>query len=249
VRQAISLAIDRERIAAIYGPAGAAAHNILVAPANFQSPNTSFEYNPEQAMALLEEAGWVVSGQSGVRMKDGRRLSILLQAPVNPTREQVLEIVQSNLTAIGIEVELRIVDAGAFFGEDVFNPNNSLRALADLQQLDILSSSPDPGPYMQWWTCDQIPQMANDWSAGFNSARWCNQEYDALYRQAITELDPTRREELFIQMNDILINEVVMIPLVHEALISAAGQDMIGIELTGWDAYSWKIQDWKRAAP
>jgi peptide/nickel transport system substrate-binding protein len=249
VRQALSLAINRERIAALYGPAGTTTSNILVAPTNFQSGNTRFEYNPTRARQLLEEAGWTELDANGVRIKDGRRFSILLQAPFNPIREQVLEMVQSDLAAIGIELELRIVDASIFFGEDVLHPNNGFRALADLQQFDILSSSPDPGPYLQWWMCEQIPQMENDWFAGFNSPRWCNPEYDNLFRQTVAELDPNRREQLFIQMNDLLIEDVVMIPLVHEALISAASLDLTGIELTGWDTYSWKIQDWKRVTP
>ena len=56
-------------------------------------------------------------------------------------------------------------------------------------------------------------QKANHW-AGRNFVRWANAEYDRLWKQAETELDPVRRAALFIRMNDLLIEDVVVIPVV-----------------------------------
>jgi peptide/nickel transport system substrate-binding protein len=99
---------------------------------------------------------------------------------------------------------------------------------------------------MQFWTCEQIPQEDNDWSAGLNVERWCNAEYDAFYQQVATEIDPDERQRIFIQMNDLLIEDVVMIPLVHTAEVQGVSATLAGIELTPWDMNTWNIKDWRR---
>ncbi len=50
--------------------------------------------------------------------------------------------------------------------------------------------------------------------------RWANAEYDRLWKQAATELDPVKRAALFIRMNDLVIEDVVVIPVVwrHDVL-------------------------------
>jgi peptide/nickel transport system substrate-binding protein len=248
VRRAIAMALDRERIAELYGLTGQPASNIVVAPTNYVSPNTSLNFDPEAAAALLEAAGWLDSNGDGIREKDGRRFTILLQAPFNPLREQIMAIVKENLAAIGIEVELKLVDAGIFFGDDVTNTSNGLLAYADMQEFDILNLSPDPNLFLQWWTSDQVPQLENGW-AGFNSPRWQSVDYDALYQQANTEMNPDLRRDIIIRMNDLLVNDVVMIPLVHQAQISGISLTLEGVELTPWDTDTWRIMDWRRAEP
>ncbi len=69
---------------------------------------------------------------------------------------------------------------------------------------------------MKAWTCAEAAQMANNWALS-NWSRYCNPEYDALYDQAANELDPEKRRQLFIQLNDLLIEDVALIPLVHSA--------------------------------
>ncbi|HZG39298.1 MAG TPA: peptide ABC transporter substrate-binding protein, partial [Nodosilinea sp.] len=89
VRQAINLALDRDTIAAqLYGPTGQATTNFLVAPGPFASDNTSFDYDPEAAAALLDEAGWVDSNNNGTRDKDGREMTVVFQTSVNPVRQK-----------------------------------------------------------------------------------------------------------------------------------------------------------------
>jgi peptide/nickel transport system substrate-binding protein len=248
VRQALTYAIDREAIAALYGAAGRVAANNLVSPANFNSPNTSYEFNPEKAAALLDEAGWVDSNGDGVRDKDGVRMRVVYLTTQNSLRQRTQEIVERNLEAIGIEVELRFVDASAFFSDDPADATNYHQFPADIQSYFDGNLIPNPDDYMAFWLCDQIPQKANGWS-GENVERACNPDYDALYNQAVTELDPEKRQELFIQMNDILIEEVVMIPLVHLGQVSGVSPTLEGLDPTPWDANVWNIKDWRRSLP
>ncbi len=252
IRQAFAYAIDYHTIVALYGPLGKETHNNLVAPLQYNSPNTFYTYDPEKAMALLDEAGWIRDPVTGIRTnrETGRRINLVLLAPAAPqgtALEQTQQIIRQNLHAIGVDLELRIVDPSIIFSDDpATTPDNFLRFAADMQMFGIASDSPDPGPYMQFWTCEQIPQQDNSWAAGLNVERWCNAEYDALYQQVAAEIDPDLRQQIIIQMNDMLIEDVVMIPLVHVAEVQGVSATLAGIELTPWDMNTWSIKDWRR---
>ena len=246
VRQAFNVAIDRDRIAALYGRTGRPTANLLVSPAGYRSPNTMYVFDPDQARALLEQAGWVDTDGDGVRDKDGVKMRVLFQTSVNSIRQATQQIVKENLEAIGVEVELKILDASIFFGANPDNPNTRWHFYADLEEYNLGNSSPDPGAYMKNWTCAEIAQKSNNWS-GNNIERWCSAEYDALYEQSETEMDPVKRRQLFIQMNDLIVNEVVMIPLVDRAGVHGVSNALIGVDLTPWDSELWNIKDWRRA--
>ncbi len=117
-----------------------------------------------------------------------------------------------------------------------------------MQETDWTGISPDPGLFLQYWTCDQIPQMTNNWK-GFNFRRWCNLAYDALYEQSRAELDPEKRHRIVIKMNDMLSEQVVTIPLVHRSQISGISRDLAGLDSTPWEAETWNIKDWRRISP
>ena len=79
--------------------------------------------------------------------------------------------------------------------------------------LATATGSPDPQAVLQRFVTSHIAQQANHWS-GRNVVRWSHAEYDRLWAQAAAELDPAARAALLIRMNDLLIEEVVIIPVV-----------------------------------
>ncbi|MBE2202057.1 MAG: peptide ABC transporter substrate-binding protein [Anaerolinea sp.] len=245
VRQALTYAIDRDSIAVLYGLSGRAVSNNLVVPPTFASPNTSYEFDLDKAAVLLTAAGWADADGNGVLDKEGVELRLIYRAPLDTIHQETQAIIRRDLAQIGVAVDLQPVDAGVFYSKA---PNGVFLFQADMQELFIGMVSPDPGAYMVYWTCGQIPQAANNWS-GFNLERWCSAEYDALYTQSTTVLDPERRQQLFIAMNDLLVNEVVMIPLVHLGEVSAVGTDIVGLDPTPWDSILWNIKDWRRVTP
>jgi peptide/nickel transport system substrate-binding protein len=246
VRQALAYAIDRPAIAKLYDTTGRLTTNNLVAPANFYSPNVFYEYNPEKARALLEEAGWIDQDNDGIREKDGRKLKLVSKAALSTLLKQSQQIIQKNLRDIGIDVDVQLLDPGDFYSDPTTNASSVLRSVADIQEFDISTSSPDPAAYMAFWTCAQIPQMENNWSAGLNVGRWCNHAYDDLLTRSSTELDPQKREQLFIQMNDMQVEDVAMIPLVHLAQVSGVNNNIQGLDPTPWDGNLWNLKDWRR---
>ncbi|MDM8527779.1 peptide ABC transporter substrate-binding protein [Anaerolineales bacterium HSG24] len=247
VRQALAHAIDREKIIKLYGPIGRAIDYLLVSPPQYRSTNKGFyDFDLVKAANLLDEAGWVDHDGDNIRDKDGLKLALLFQTTVNETRQATQRIIKEDLESIGFEVELKIVDASIFYGSNLSNPDHNGRFLADLQETDWSRPTLNPGVFLGYWTCDLIPTKANNWSR-FNYRRWCNPEYDALYEQSKTELDPEKRRMILIRMNDILTEDVATIPLAQQARVSAINNTLEGFDPTPWDAETWNIKDWRRS--
>ena len=243
VRQAIGMAINREAIAAPYGRGGVLTTNILTEPPYFASPDTSIEYNPQAAAALLDQAGWMDSDGDGVREKDGVELRLVFQTSIQALRQRAQDQVKQDLEAIGIAVELKQIDSSIFFGPPTDTTDTRRQFYADLEEFAFSNKSPDPTAYMAGWACDEVAQQANDWSLP-NWARYCNPQFDALFEQATLELDPDRRAALFVQMNELLIQDAAVIPLVKLTLPAAVSVDLKGWDFTAWDVEVWNIADW-----
>lgn len=243
VRQAISLAIDRETIATqLYGEAGSVATNFVVAPDKYASPNTTYALDLQQAAQLLDNAGWIDTNDNGIRDQDGVEMELLFTSSVNPVRQKTQEIIKQSLESIGMAVELKSVEASVYFG-DATNPDSVNRFLSDLQLFAFDSETPEPDSYMELYACDQISQRENQWSKE-NSSRYCNQEYDALLDQLAREIDPEKRAALFVEMNDLLIEDVALIPLVRRSDAYAIANSLTNLEFTPWAASTWKIDGW-----
>lgn len=246
VRQALSLAVDRDTISQqLYGITGKPTANFLVAPDQYVSPNTSYEYNLAEAKQLLDKAGWQDTNGNGIRDKNGIEMQMLFQTSVNPLRQKTQAVVKQGWQSLGVGVELKSIDPGVYFSSDASNNDTVEHFYADIQMYTTGNTSPDPTAYMNFMTCEQIPQKANNWT-GDNNSRYCNPEYDRLWRLASRELDETKRRELFIKMNDLLIKDFAVIPLVHRADVTAFSSSLTGYQATAWDMRTWDIMNWKR---
>jgi peptide/nickel transport system substrate-binding protein len=244
VRRAIALAIDRKAIAEqLYGPTGAPTCNLLVVPASVNSPNTTCERNVEEARRILDEAGWVLKGS--VREKDGIRLIVTFQTSVNTLRQSTQSVIKANLAEIGIQVYLKAIDPAVFFSGDPGNPDTLNKFYADLQMYTFGPASPDPQSYLEGWICAQVSSAANRWN-GNNVSRYCNPAYDALFEQLKTEFDPQRRAQLAIQMNDLLVNDIVEIPLINRYTPAVKLKNLVGPTFNTFDSSLWNIAAWRR---
>lgn len=244
VRQAIALAIDRKAIAEqLYGPTGEPTCNVLVVPSNLYSPNLTCERDVEAAKKLLEDAGWVLNG--AVREKNGVRLVVDFQTSINTLRQGEQAIIKANLAEIGIQVNVKAIDAGVFFSGDPGNPDTLNKFYADLQMYTNGPTTTDPQAYLDAWTCAQRSSSANQWN-GNGDGRYCNPEYDALFEQLKGELDPAKRAELAIQMNDILSTDVAVIPLINRRTPNAKLKALNGPTFNTFDSSIWNIATWSK---
>src|SRR5690606_16133435 len=182
VRQAMAMAIDQEILVEVgYGATGRVTCNLVPAPAMYNSTaNDGCEVQDiEGANALLDEAGWV-RGADGIRAKDGVRLSVLYSTSTNAVRQDFQALIQEWWNEIGIEVELRNVDAGVFFGNDPSSPDTYGKFWTDVQMYTSSASGTDIPAYIAAYLCSQASQRANNW-LGSNNTRYCNPEFDELH--------------------------------------------------------------------
>jgi len=249
VRQAIAYAIDRDTIAEeLYGFTGRPTAQLLVAPRPFASPGTvPYAYDPERAAELLDAAGWTDTDGDGVRDRDGQAMELVFQTSVNPVRQKTQTLVAENLEALGIDVDIKRVRVDDFFSGDPEQTNSINHFYADMQAYTTGNDHPDPTIYLGWWTCDQIATQANQWQKP-NNARSCNPEYDALLATAKQELNLEKRAALFQELDELLAEDVAVIPIVHRAIANGVSKTLTGVEPTPWDASTWNIGDWQRQA-
>jgi peptide/nickel transport system substrate-binding protein len=108
-------------------------------------------------------------------------------------------------------------------------------------------TAPDPQYFMNQFCSWEVSQKANKWQ-GRNVTRFKSDEYDRTYKAADSEVDPVKRAALFIKMNDIVIANVVVIPVLWRSGVSGASNALMGLDLTGWDSTFWRLPYWYRQA-
>ena len=248
VRKALSMAIDRQILVDIgYGAAGRATCNLVPAPELFASPNTDcLVQDMEGAKALLEEAGWVDGNGDGIREKDGMPLKIVYQTSTNPVRQDFQAVIKDWWTELGVDVELKNIDASVFFGGDAGSPDTFQKFYADVEMYANNFDGTDPEPYLAQYKCDKIPGPENQWQ-GENVNRFCDPAYDALVDELSKTSDMAKRGEIAIRLNEMLTKDsYVVVPLVDRGRLSAASNTLGGAVLNTWDTELWNVQDWFR---
>lgn len=247
VRQALSMAIDRQILADVgYGAGGAPTCNIVPAPAAFVSDNTGcLTQDIEGAKALLEEAGWKV-GADGVREKDGVRLHLLYQTTVNPIRQDFQALIKDWWSEIGVETELKAIDPGVFFGGDAGSPDTFQKFYADVEMYANNYDGTDPETYLAQYQCSKIPGPDNQWQ-GENMNRYCDPAYEAVLAELSGTRDMAKRQELSKKLNDMVTKDTMtVVPLVHRGTLSAHSNALGGVLINAWDTELWNVADWFR---
>jgi peptide/nickel transport system substrate-binding protein len=245
VRAAILHAIDRNTITQqLYDSLGQRTSQLLVTPERYHSAKINPTFDLGKAQTLLDQAGWKDTNGNGIRDKAGVELQLTFQAPINPVRQQTQILVQTNLAKIGIQVIPQRVSLENFFSADPTEPQSLNHFYADMQEYATGNDTPDPSIYMGWWRCDEIASQANQWQKP-NNARYCNPKYDALWQSAQRELDPQKRATLFQQMDELLAEDIAVIPIVHRALTNGVNQRITGYQFTPWDTSTWDIARWR----
>jgi len=198
VRRAITMGTDRERVVqAILQGYGTVAH-ASVAPfhwAHDPAALHTLEYDPEGARALLDAAGWRDRDGDGVReSEDGTRLSITIKYNQGHQRQQVAEIMQSQLAEIGIEARPQVVEWTTLLTQ-ISTP--------ELRDFD--------GVVMAWSAefrfddTDIFHSGRIDQPYAFSGTR--NPEIDRLLEQISVTVDRAEAKELFTEYQNALIQE------------------------------------------
>jgi peptide/nickel transport system substrate-binding protein len=214
VRQAIAMAINYQSLLEAV-PQGAnqqcTDHSSFYHP-GFDTTASCPIFDTAAANQLLDNNGWVI-GPDGVRSKGGQRLEFEYSLPISSNKDDRLTletIIQRELRAIGIKLEIQNYPSGIFFGGGfpVGKASPATGALAgrdDIVEL-ALNFSYDPDD-SSLFSCNQFPPE------GSNFTFYCNHALDALYQQELSTPDAGARQNIFDQIHYIYLTQFPMIVL------------------------------------
>ena len=153
-------------------------------------------------------------------------------------------MVKQSAQRAGIEIDLKLVTPNACFPSDAGNPDTFGRFQADMQMYNWTRAIPDLEAPMQPFVSWEVASKA-DQQMGKNSVRWQNAEFDALFRAAQTEADLVKRAAQFIRVNDLLVGDDPVIPVIVRNSARAVGRGIATVS-SGWHVTTANLHDWPR---
>ena len=249
IRQAMSMAIDRGKIAEeLYGFAGEPTCNLIAGPPTYVSNanEACLSQDIEGAKRLLDENNVLDTDGDGTREYNGVPLRIVFQTSTNSIRQDTQAMIRDWWREIGIRARLIDHDASVFFGGDPIEDKNSSyrRFFADVQMY-ASGTGIDPQQSLSDLLCKHIPTLKDNWALA-NVARACNEEYDDLYSQLEQTRIGPERATLVNRLNDLHVQAYFEIPLINRGFVSAHLNTLQGVRINGWDSELWNIAEWRR---
>lgn len=197
VRQAIACAMDRQAIVdAIWRGKAQLTDTLLPAEhwaAAKETELAQYPHNVARAERLLDEAGYH-------RGPGGIRLQITLKTSTDETTRLMAAVLQQQLRAAGIRLELRAAEFGTFYSDVT-------RGAFQMYALRWIGSNEDPDIFRYTYGSSAFPPK------GANRGRYSNPRVDSLLKSAATEADQARRRADYVEVQQILAEDLPGIPL------------------------------------
>lgn len=206
VRQAISMAINKDAIINdLYGGAGIPAIG-PIAPAvfGFDDSIEGIEYDVEAARELLAEAGYADGFDTTIWTNDSRE------------RIDAATVVQDNLSELGINVDVQIVEWGAYLDDTAAGEHDMF-----ILGWSTVTGDADYGMYPMF-------HSDNHGTPG-NRTFIANDELDRLLLEARQNPDPDERQALYSEAQQILVEEAPMLYIHHQEFLIAVSEDVQGL--------------------
>lgn len=243
VRQALAYALDKQTIVdTVYGETATVANDIF--PDNHWSHNpnvTVYEYNPEKAMALLEEAEYTMNDSTGYYEKDGETLHLTYDMSTSTDGRQVAALIQQYWKAIGVEMEVIEQDFATLAYSKLLPNNATEETTAESFQCYTLGFGveADPEEYNAY--------LSTSTGAGsWNFIHYSNPQVDELFQQQLLETDPDARADCFHQIAQIISDDVPWIPLYNKAT-STGLSDRVQNFTADFRGINFQIEKWTLA--
>ncbi|WP_242617719.1 ABC transporter substrate-binding protein [Edaphobacter modestus] len=197
VRQAVAFAMDRQAIVdSIWRGQARLADTMLPAghwAAASDSEMAQYPHDVERAAKLLDEAGFH-------RGPDGIRLRITLKTSTDETTRLMAAVLQQQLRAAGIRLDLRSAEFGTFYSDVT-------RGAFQMYALRWIGSNEDPDIFRYTYGSSAFPPK------GANRGRYSNPRVDSLLAAAAGEIDQQKRRADYVEVQKILAADLPGIPL------------------------------------
>ncbi|NGP44890.1 ABC transporter substrate-binding protein [Bacillaceae bacterium SIJ1] len=194
-RQAIMHAINRPAIIDNILKGYATVADAAISPnleKYYTNDVTQYDYDPEQAKALLEEIGYTMNSE-GVMEKDGETLSFEFDVAIQGDLVTIAQLIQQDLKAVGMDVELVTMDWNSMIQKDVVERNYDMM--------------------MNWWTYPDDPDVyaqyhSSNADTGNNIPNYKDEEMDRLLELGRQTTDPDERAEVYKELQAYMSEEL-----------------------------------------
>ncbi|MGB7801611.1 ABC transporter substrate-binding protein SapA [Buttiauxella sp.] len=213
VRHALALAINNQRLmqSIYYGTAETAASILPRASWAYDSDSKITEYNPTKARQQLKALGL-------------NNLELRLWVPTssqawNPSPLKTAELIQADMAQIGVKVIIVPVE-GRFQEARLMDMNH------DLTLAGWATDSNDPDSFFRpMLSCAAIRSQTN-------YARWCDPKFDEVLQKALSSQQLASRIEAYREAQDILAEQLPVLPLASSLRLQAYRYDIKGLVLS-----------------
>ena len=233
VRIAMTMLLDRQTILKelLFGQGEIVSGNFYRFGDAYNEAIKPYPYDPEGALKLLDEAGWIDHDGDGIRDKDGQPFSFTMLYPSGPKLSQSVGIIlREDLARAGIDMKLQALEWTAF-----------LKLINDRKfDATVLgwSTTFDEDPYQLW--------HSSQTEKGSNFVAFKNAEADKLIEDGRVEFDKQRRIELYKKLHELIHEEEPYTFLFTSPSLVAVAKRFSDVKVykAGLDILEWKVKPW-----
>jgi peptide/nickel transport system substrate-binding protein len=221
VRQAIACAIDKPALIAALWRGRARPAETLLPPGHWAAASDAnlpqYPRDIPRARALLDAAGLSPD-------KDGIRLRFTLKTSTDETTRLEAQAIQAELREAGIELNLRSAEFGTFYSDIT-------KGAFQMYMLRWIGSNEDPDIFRYAYATDRMPPK------GANRGRYSNPKVDALLKAASAETDEAIRQREYVDVQQILAQELPGIPLWYPDNVVVHSTRLTGVTLNAGGSF------------
>jgi peptide/nickel transport system substrate-binding protein len=195
-------------------------------------------FDPDQAKKILDDAGWVDSNGDGSRDKDGVELVFDYGTTTREIRKDTQAVLQQQLAAVGIKVNLLNYESDIFFGSYA---EGGPGAVGDLDLIEFSTAFDFPDPDTADWLCSEIPSDENP--DGVATSQICDEELDRLFQLQRTQVDPAERQKTFHQITKYIFENVYWLGLWQDPDTYAISSRLQNVKVSGATPF-YNVMEW-----
>lgn len=238
VRQAIAMGYDKSAILQTLGPDGGSLVAGPITPSFGWATSddvTGYEYNPERAAELLDEAGWIMNEDTGIREKDGVPFEVdLVYSELVDLYTNIALIAQDQLGDLGIKLNVEIMEWSAYLTDVLLS-----------QSFDITIVGFGGGTEVDGIAYNILLSENDVAGSGFNLASYINPRVDELLRQGRTlaGCDVEARAEIYRELQQIVVEDVAYDFTVVTNQVHVMNDRVENYNPGTWNS-AWQIPTW-----
>jgi len=239
VRQALIHAVDRPALAtAVQGRLGIPADTAYPPGSRLgdrmDGAVAKYPYDLARAQALLRDAGWTSGADGLVRDASGRTLDV----EVRTTEDQDATIIADYWKQVGVNGTPLLITG-------INRRDDEYRASFPATQLQGGSSG-----YLTDLYTLTAPSPANRFRGSQNRGTYSNTEYDRLYQLQLTTLEPSRRDDVLVELERHTTEQAAAGFMIYDAAPLVARSAVRGIKNASkelgnpfYNVWEWTIED------